>query len=68
MSTPSNITTRPALRKFTRASDDAPVLVNMTFVRVAERLNNGNVRLSFSQQGNDHLDVKLLDFEGLREL
>ena len=67
MSSSSAITTRPALRKVVRASDDAAVLVNMELVKVVERLNNGLVRLHFGQ-GNDHLDVKVADIDVLREL
>ena len=68
MSSSSNITTRPALRKFTRASDDVAILVNMAFVREAWRLANGQVRLQFGSGGNDHVDVKTIDIDGLREL
>ena len=68
MSTSSNITTRPAFRRFQRASDNAAVLVNMDLVQMVVRQNNTIARMHFGQAGNEHVDVMLADINTLREL
>ena len=67
MSSSSNVTTRPALRVFMRASDDTFILVNMAFVRMISQQTNGVLRLQFGPAGNDHVDVKSVTIAQLQE-
>ncbi len=68
MSTSSNVTMRSRFKAFTRASDDAIVLVNLDRVRTILPLATG-VRLEFGNAGNnDHIDVKLITVQQLQSL
>ena len=67
MATSSNVASRPAFKPFTQASDNARILVNLTFVRMVTAVSAGVIRLHFGNAGSDHIDVKLTSVGQIEE-